>query len=268
MSGEAADRFDRPFSVVLDSSNTLYISDQNNNRVQKWLAGASTGTTVAGQASTVAGMDSNSLDNPSGVLLDSSGNIYVADTNNFRIQYWPQGASSGTTIAGITAGASSGTVAAGGNGLGTSNTQLKYPVGVYFDASSNSLIIANTGANNIVRWVLGASSWTLIAGSISGARGNNATFLNYPVTKLLTLHKSMDDFDNQVTLALIKGVSDLLKEQRLGSTIDQTKIDYEQRESFNLLYAFSFEYPYFLSTVSLDQLDIPYELLLDRFSLV
>ncbi|CAF1044973.1 unnamed protein product [Rotaria sordida] len=88
------------------------------------------------------------------------------------------------------AGVSSGTVAAGGNGLGTSNTQVKYPVGVYFDASSNSLIIANTGANNIVRWVLGASSWTLIAGSISGARGNNATFLNYPVGV------TMDPMDN------------------------------------------------------------------------
>ncbi|CAF0981043.1 unnamed protein product [Rotaria sordida] len=79
------------------------------------------------------------------------------------------------------AGASSGTVAAGGNGLGTANTQLKYPVGVYFDASSNSLIIANTGANNIVRWVLGASSWTLIAGSMNGTKGSNTTLLNYPV---------------------------------------------------------------------------------------
>ncbi|CAF1579769.1 unnamed protein product [Rotaria sp. Silwood1] len=215
-----ADRFDRPFGIALDSSNALYISDQNNNRVQKWLAGASTGTTVAGQGSAVAGTALDSLDTPSGVLLDSSGNIYVADTNNFRVQYWPQSASSGTTVAGITgspgsgnnelmnpygivrdsssgtlyiadqsnhrvmsylSGASSGTVAAGGNGRGTSNTQLNYPVGIYFDASSNSLIIANTGANNIVRWVLGASSWTLIAGSISGASGTTATLLNYPV---------------------------------------------------------------------------------------
>ncbi|CAF1132663.1 unnamed protein product [Rotaria sordida] len=220
VSDDAANRLDRPFGVALDSSNALYISDQTNNRVQKWLAGASTGTTVAGQASAVAGTTSDSLDAPSGVLLDSSGNIYVADTNNNRVQYWLQGASSGTTIVGVTgsagsgnneltnpygiardpssgtlyiadqsnhrvmsyiAGASSGTVVAGGNGLGTANTQLKYPVGIYFDASSNSLIIANTGANNIVRWALGASSWTLIAGSINGTRGSNATLLNYPV---------------------------------------------------------------------------------------
>ncbi|CAF3668854.1 unnamed protein product [Rotaria sordida] len=179
--GTAANQFDRPFAIALDSSNTLYISDQNNNRVQKWLAGASNGTTVAGEASGMQGIDSSSLYIPSGILLDSSGNIYVADTGNFRVQYWVQGASNGTTVAGITAGASSGTVAAGGNGLGTANTQLKYPVGVYFDASSNSLIIANTGANNVVRWVLGASSWTLIAGSMNGTKGSNATLLNYPV---------------------------------------------------------------------------------------
>ena len=79
------------------------------------------------------------------------------------------------------AGASSGAVAAGGNGQGTNNNQLNYPVGVYFDGSSSSLIIANTGANNIVRWVLGSGSWTLVAGSISGSSGNTTTLLNYPV---------------------------------------------------------------------------------------
>ena len=79
------------------------------------------------------------------------------------------------------AGASSGTVAAGGNGQGTSSNQLNYPVGVYFDASSSSLIIANTGANNIVRWALGANSWTLVAGSISGSMGTTSTLLSYPV---------------------------------------------------------------------------------------
>lgn len=70
--------------------------------MQKWLSGASSGTTVMGQANAMSGMSSNSLNTPSGIAIDSSGNIYVADTNNFRIQYWLQGASSGTTVAGIT----------------------------------------------------------------------------------------------------------------------------------------------------------------------
>ncbi|CAF3322996.1 unnamed protein product [Rotaria socialis] len=88
------------------------------------------------------------------------------------------------------------------------------------------------------------------------------------VTKLLSLYKSMDDFDDQVTPALIKRVSDLLKQQRLGSTVDQTKIDYEQQENFDLSFTFPLIYPYVPSTVALDQLDIPLELHLDFLSLV
>lgn len=78
----------------------------------------------------------------------------------------------------------------------------------------------------------------------------------------------MDDFDDQITPALIKRVSDLLKQQRLALTTDQTKIDYEQQENFDLSYTFPLVYPYVPSTVALDQLDIPRELHLDFLSLV
>ncbi|CAF4238753.1 unnamed protein product, partial [Rotaria sp. Silwood2] len=163
----AADRFDRPFGITLDSSNALYISDQNNNRVQKWLADASTGTTVAGQASAVGGTASNSLDTPSGVLLDSSGNIYVADTNNFRIQYWSSGASSGTTIAGITGSASSG------------NNELMNPYGIARDPSSGTLYIADQSNHRMMSYLAVASSGTVAAGG--NGLGTSKTQLNYPV---------------------------------------------------------------------------------------
>ncbi|CAF1509576.1 unnamed protein product, partial [Rotaria sordida] len=78
--------------------------------------------------------------------------------------------------------ASLGTVIAGGNGPGTNSTQLFYPVAIYFEASSNSLVIANYMANNIVRWVIGSSSWILVAGDISGASGSTSTLLNMPVS--------------------------------------------------------------------------------------
>jgi hypothetical protein len=72
-------------------------------------------------------------------------------------------------------------VVAGGNGQGTNNTQLDSPAGIYFDSSSNSLVIVNSGANNVVRWALGASSWTLVAGSIDGINGNTSTLLDNPI---------------------------------------------------------------------------------------
>ena len=76
-------------------------------------------------------------------------------------------------------GASSGSIIAGGNGQGYSDTQLYNPVGLYFDSSSKSLFIANFGAHNIVRWVVGASSWNLFAG-VSGLSGSTSTLLYHP----------------------------------------------------------------------------------------
>jgi hypothetical protein len=98
--GSAANQFLNPFRLVLDSSNTLYVTDQLNDRVQKWLPNASTGTTVAGSSSAIPGTTLNYLLLPSDLAVDSSGNLYVADAGNNRVVYWPNGASSGTLVAG------------------------------------------------------------------------------------------------------------------------------------------------------------------------
>ncbi|CAF3973645.1 unnamed protein product [Rotaria magnacalcarata] len=76
--------------------------------------------------------------------------------------------------------ASVGTVAVGSNGFGTSYTQLEYPVGLYFDSLTNSLVVANSAAHNIVRWILSDNSWTQVAG-ISGIQGNSSSLLNLPM---------------------------------------------------------------------------------------
>ncbi|CAF0778200.1 unnamed protein product [Didymodactylos carnosus] len=88
------------------------------------------------------------------------------------------------------------------------------------------------------------------------------------VTKLLSLYKSMDDFDDQVTPSLIKKVGEALKQQRLGSTVDQKRIDYEQQENFDLNFTYPLVYPYVPSTVSFEHLEIPKEFQLDFLSLM
>jgi hypothetical protein len=70
-------------------------------------------------------------------------------------------------------GASSGTLVAVDTTAGSGRTQLNYPVGLYFDSLSNSLIIANHLCHNIVRWVLGATNWTLVGGDINCVSGNS-----------------------------------------------------------------------------------------------
>ncbi|CAF4148654.1 unnamed protein product, partial [Adineta steineri] len=219
LSGTAANRFNGPYVLRFDSSNALIISDTINNRIQKWSIGNSSGTTIAGQANGTAGASATSLFQPVGIALDSSDSIYVADKSNNRIMFWANGASSGSMIAGTGSsgnannqfsnpnmiervsssgtlyitdvvnhrvmqylnGSSSGTVVAGGNGFGTNTSQLWFPFGFTLDLSTNSLIIANYAAHNVVRWVIGATSWTLLAGSSSGASGSSSTLLYNPI---------------------------------------------------------------------------------------
>lgn len=71
-------------------------------------------------------------------------------------------------------------VVAGGNGPGLNTSQFWYPHAFFYDDFSNSFLIANAKANNVVRWKLGAVNWTLIAGDMNGSAGNTSTLLNFP----------------------------------------------------------------------------------------
>jgi len=103
------------------------------------------------------------LNNAYGIALDfSSDTLYIADCGNHRVMNYVSGASLGTLVV-------------GNNASGTNNTQLSFPTSVYFDSSSNSVVIVNFGINNVVCWALTSSSWTLVSGSISGASGNTST---------------------------------------------------------------------------------------------
>ncbi|CAF3800505.1 unnamed protein product [Rotaria sp. Silwood1] len=239
-SGNTTSQLFLPWGLAFDWSNALYITDQKNNRVQKFLMGTSTGTTVSGHGNGTGSSTLNGLLGPLGIIVDENSNIYVSDNGNSRVMFWPSSVLSPSLFAGNgnsffewiiffllynsnsniricdvgTAGSSmnqlndsfglahdassgaiyiadsannrimrffpnnsSGTLVAGGNGNGINNTQLSIPQAVHFDSLSNSLLIANTGAHNIVRWVLGASHWTLVAGSIDGSNGTSSTHL-------------------------------------------------------------------------------------------
>jgi hypothetical protein len=73
-----------------------------------------------------------------------------------------------------------GIVVAGGNEQGPANTILRAPIAICFDSSSNSLVIATSRTHNIVRWVLGDTSWTLVAGDIGEFSGSTPTLLAIP----------------------------------------------------------------------------------------
>ena len=103
-SGVASNQLNSPYGIIFDSSNSLFIADEVNNRIQKWSSGGSSGTTVAGFANGNAGTGGvTSVDGlfvPRDVAVDSNGNLYIVDTGYQRVVYWPNGGSTCIIVAG------------------------------------------------------------------------------------------------------------------------------------------------------------------------
>jgi sugar lactone lactonase YvrE/Tfp pilus assembly protein PilE len=148
-------QFNYPYGVAVDSSGTLYVADINNHRIRK--------ISPAGVVSTLAGSGTAGFADgtgaaarfyqPTSVAVDTSGTVYVADTNNNRIRkISPAGVVS--TLAGSTFGFADGTGAA---------AQFNYPYGVAVD-SSGSVYVADF-YNNRIRKISPAGVVSTLAGS-------------------------------------------------------------------------------------------------------
>jgi serine/threonine-protein kinase len=170
--GKAASFF-RPMGVAVDGSGNVYVADSNNHRIRKITAGGSV-TTLAGSGSAGYGDGQGtaaSFNLPNGVAVDGSGNVYVADSLNYRIRKITAGGSV-TTLAG------SGS-AGYGDGQGTS-ASFSLTIGVTVDAGGNVYVADLT--NNRIRKITAGGSVTTLAGSGSAGsadgQGTSASFFS------------------------------------------------------------------------------------------
>ena len=135
--GSAA-RFYYPFGVAVDSAGNVYVADTGNNTIRK-VTPAGVVTTLAGLAGSSGSADGTGsaarFNYPSGVAVDSAGNVYVADTGNNTIRkVTPAGVV--TTLAGLAGSPGS----ADGTG---SAARFYYPHGVAVDSAGN-VYVADT----------------------------------------------------------------------------------------------------------------------------
>ena len=128
--------FSGTFGITIDGSGNLYIGDHQNSCIHK-ITPAAVVTTVAGlgtQGWRDGRADSAQFFNPSQLVTDGAGNIYVSDTYNNRIRMIT---STGQVIT------LAGTGSAGyAEGPGTS-TQIDFPIGITGDFENNDLFICD-----------------------------------------------------------------------------------------------------------------------------
>ena len=166
--GNATDTmaFGSSYNIFVDKDGNVYVSDNENNRVMRFLWNSTNGTegvVVAGTG--VGGIEATQLNGPRGVFVTDDGTLYIADSYNHRIQKWPQNATAGTSVAGT---------GAGGTGL----SELSYPQTVVVD-ENGFMYIADSGNNRIMRWGPNAGDGECIV-ACTGVAGIASNQLNEP----------------------------------------------------------------------------------------
>ena len=158
-------RFNSPSGVAVDAAGNIYVADTGNNTIRK--ISSSSGilyvSTVAGTANASGSTDATGaaarFTYPNGIAIDTSGNLYVADTQNSTIRMiTPAGVVS--TVAGL-AGSYGST-----NGTGAA-ARFRYPYGVAVD-STGTLYVADS-LNHTIRKIAGGVVTTFAGSGVSGS---------------------------------------------------------------------------------------------------
>ena len=168
--GNAAS-FWNPTGVAVDSAGNVYVADESNNQIRKitpdgavtLFAGSSSGAIGSSDGIGTAAPVSSA---PNGIAIDSSGNLWVTDSNNNEIprdHHLERGASVSTPYGSLTAGRT--------NANGTA-AKFNTPTAIAVDPSSGNLFVADTKNNEIREINVSTTAVSLFAGSSSGTLGS------------------------------------------------------------------------------------------------
>lgn len=195
--GKAAIETDlsEPINVFIDNTGNLFIVERSS-RIRVVNGNTQIIRTVAGVG--LAGFSGDGglatkarLNSPSAIVVDASGNLFIADTLNNRIRRIDSTSGNISTLAG------NGQKGFSGDGAIATSASLASPIGLALDNNNNLLIVDD---NNRIRSInLGSGIITTIAGNGKvGFKGDGKTAkkanLNFPKTIMV-------DKDNNIFLA-------------------------------------------------------------------
>ncbi len=148
-------KFNAPQGVAVDSTGVVYVADYDNDKIRKVLPDGTVSTLAGGVSGFADGRGyAAKFNHPSGVAVDSTGVVYVADSFNHRIRkILPDGRVStlaGRGVQGFEDGA--GAVA-----------QFRYPEGIAVDRAG-VVYVADSG-NRRIRKILPDGTVSTLAGS-------------------------------------------------------------------------------------------------------
>jgi trimeric autotransporter adhesin len=150
-----------PNGMAMDSSGNIYIAD-GSERIRKitastWIISTIAGNGTAGYSGDGGAATSAELNYPLSVAVDGSGNVYIADTDNYRIRKVTASTGKISTIAGNGISGFS-----GDGGPGTS-AEISYVSGIASDSSGRVFLADND--NCVVREVNTSGVIQTVAGN-------------------------------------------------------------------------------------------------------
>ncbi|MCU0748934.1 MAG: choice-of-anchor D domain-containing protein [Akkermansiaceae bacterium] len=150
-------RFSNPSGVVANASGDVFVADRLNHRIRKITAGGVVSTFAGSGAPGFANGTGTAaaFEKPTGLAIDASGNLYVADEWNHRIRMiTPAGVVStfaGSGVAGFAEGA-------------VQTARFLYPSDVAVDAAGN-VYVADAGNHRIRQIAAGSGLVSTLAGT-------------------------------------------------------------------------------------------------------
>jgi hypothetical protein len=195
-----------PSGVAVDGSGNVFIADSYDNRIREVVKATGNIITVAGAGAPVYGGDggpatSATLYHPTGVAVDASGNIFIADLDDNRVREVVNATGTIITVAG------NGTATESGDGGPATSAGLNAPEGVAVDASGN-LFIADASGNTVREVLAATGTISTVAGTGTyGYSGDNG-----PATAALLYEPTAVAVDGSGNLFIADTYNDRIRE--------------------------------------------------------